>query len=55
MVMAVTKDAGKQKRERGTDHRYAPEFRHEALRLVDGGKWMSAMSAELGVSMGTLR
>lgn len=52
--MGTTKDAGKRKSERGTGHRYTPEFRREALRLVDGGKSMTAVSEELGVSMGTL-
>ena len=52
--MATTKDAGKRKTVRGTGHRHTAEFRREALRLMDGGKSMTAVSEELGVSMGTL-
>ena len=40
---------------RGPGYRYTAEFRREALRMVDGGKSATAVSAELGVSMGTLR
>ena len=52
--MATTRDAGKRMTVRGTGHRYTAEFRREALRLMDGGKSMTAVSEELGVSMGTL-
>lgn len=40
---------------RGPGYRYTAEFRREALRMVDGGKSATTVSAELGVSMGTLR
>ena len=40
---------------RGPGYRYTAEFRREALRMVDGGKSATAVSSELGVSMGTLK
>lgn len=40
--------------ERGPGYRYTAEFRREALRMMEGGKSPTAVSEELGVSMGTL-
>jgi transposase len=39
---------------RGPGTRYSAEFRREALRMVDAGKPVSAVSEELGVSVATL-
>jgi transposase len=50
----ATKREAKKAGPRGSGHRYAAEFRREALRMMDGGKTMAAVSAELGVSIGTL-
>ena len=53
--MTTSKSVGKRKTERpGHGHRYDIAFRREALRLVDGGKTLTAVSVELGVSIGTL-
>ena len=38
-----------------TGKRYSAEFKRDALRMVDAGKTISAVSAELGVSTGTLQ
>lgn len=38
-----------------TGRRYTAEFRREALRMIDAGKSLTAVSTELGVSPGTLQ
>ena len=53
-----TKEKSEAKKERvgrrGTGYRYSAEFRREALRMIDAGKSPTAVSKELGVSLGTL-
>ena len=48
------KTKNKAQEARGTGMRYAAEFRREALRMLDGGKSLAAVSEEVGVSIGTL-
>lgn len=52
MSTAAKVSKGKTK---GSGKRYAPEFRREALRLLDSGKSPTEVASELGVALGTLQ